>query len=327
MIQPNELKLNLPMEVGNGTVSTTTLVWEILQASYHGHLQKVKGLVKNCPDLIYAQYNYTPPIHLAVREGHLELVRYLLINGAHDPDYKIYPFLDSLQVIAEDRGLFKITDLLYKYNTDVSSQKYKGDTGRIFYKRNERQIEFERAVEQNHLIKTEEILKKYPEFAQDETFFWGEGILTFAAKENNRSMMDLLARYKAKVPEILKWAPFYYFEHEDGAAYILEKGMSPNIMDWHHVTLLHYVAQKGNLTKAELLIRYGANINAVDEQYKTTPLGMAVRWGHLEMVQYLLKQGADPDKAGAPWATPLAWARKMAFTEIEESLIKAKKRM
>jgi ankyrin repeat protein len=31
---------------------------------------------------------YTP-IHFAVREGHVELVKYLLDNGAHDPNYKI----------------------------------------------------------------------------------------------------------------------------------------------------------------------------------------------------------------------------------------------
>ncbi len=55
MTQPNELKLNLPMQVGNGTLSTTTKVWEILVASHDGDIQKVKQLVNECPDLIYAQ--------------------------------------------------------------------------------------------------------------------------------------------------------------------------------------------------------------------------------------------------------------------------------
>ncbi len=49
-------------------------------------------MVDECPELIYAQYNYHPPIHFAVREGHLDLVRYLLRNGAHAPDYRSYPF-------------------------------------------------------------------------------------------------------------------------------------------------------------------------------------------------------------------------------------------
>src|SRR6266850_1051780 len=97
MIQPNELKLNLQMEIANGVISTTNKVWDILLASKNDDLEKVKKIVGECPELIYAQYNYTPPIHFAVREGHLELVKYLLDNGAHDPKYKIYPFQDSLQ--------------------------------------------------------------------------------------------------------------------------------------------------------------------------------------------------------------------------------------
>ncbi len=323
MIQPNELKLNLPVELSNGVVSTTAKVWDILVASKNGDLVTVKKMVAECPELIYAQYNYTPPIHFAVREGHLDLVKYLLDNGAHDPDYKIYPFLDTLQIIAEDRGYDEIVTLLDKYATDTSMHRYKGDNGKIYFDRSELQKEFEKAVNDEDLENTEKILKEHPEFAKDETYFWGEGILTFAAKENNRKMIDLLMSCGAKVPDILKWTQFYYFEHDDGAAYMMEKGMNPNTMSWHHVTILHDMAQKGNIRKAELLLKHGAEINPIDEEYQSTPLGMACRGGHIEMVKYLLKRGADPNKAGAPWATPLAWVKKKGHIEIEETLINA----
>ena len=55
MIQPNELKLTLPMVLANNVVSTTTKVWEILLAGYEGDLAIVKKLEKECPELIYAQ--------------------------------------------------------------------------------------------------------------------------------------------------------------------------------------------------------------------------------------------------------------------------------
>ena len=323
MIQPNELKLNLPVELSNGVMSTTTKVWDVLVASKNGDLDTVKKMVDECPELIYAQYNYTPPIYFAVREGHIDLVKYLLTNGAHDPDYKNYPFLDTLQTLAQDRSNNEIVTLLSGYATNTSLHKFKGDNGKIYFNRTEPQREFEKTVYDGDLEKTEVILKQHPEFAKDETYFWGEGILTFAAKENNRLMIDLLTSYGAKVPDILKWTRFYYFEHNDGAVYIMEKGMNPNTMSWHHVTILHDMAQKGNLLKAELLIKYGADINPVDEEYQSTPLGMAARWGHLEMVKYLLQQGADPCKAGSLWATPIAWARKKGFADIEETLIKA----
>src|ERR1044071_3578585 len=126
MIQPNEMKLELPMTVANETVSTTTKVWEILVASKEGNLQKVKALIEETPELIYAQYNYTPPIHFAVREGHIELVKFLLAQGAHAPGYKIYPFQETLQTIAQDRGYYEIAALLNEYAANSSLHKFKG---------------------------------------------------------------------------------------------------------------------------------------------------------------------------------------------------------
>lgn len=311
------------MDVANGVFSTTTKVWEILVASYNGNLQRLKELVSECPELIYAQYNYTPPIHFAVREGHTALVNYLLENGAHNPGYRIYPFLDTLQVIAQDRHHNEIAIMLEAYSNNPARQKFNGDNGQIHFERTELQNEFEEAVDKNDLNKTRQILKEHPEYVLDETWFWGEGILMMPAKENQREMIELLMSYGAKVPDILKWTQAYYFEHDEGAAFMMEKGMNPNVMSWHHVTILHDMAQKGNIRKAALLLKYGADINPVDEEYQSTPLGMAVRWGHIEMVKYLLQQGADPNKSGASCATPLAWAKKKGHIEIEKILRKS----
>jgi hypothetical protein len=322
MVQPIELKLDLPMKLSNAVVSTTAKVWNILVASKRGDLEAVKRSSDECHELLYAQYNYTPPIHFAVREGHYDLVNYLLEQGAHDPKYKIYPFQESLQTIANDRGYNDIESLLNEYAANSSLQKYKGDNGEIHYNRSELQLEFEHAVDKNGYKKVEAILKEYPEFAKDETYFWGEGILLFAAKGNNQKMMELLLSYGAKVPSVLKWAQFYYFERYESAAYLMEKGMNPNVMSWQHVTLLHDMAQKGETQKAELLLKYGADINPVDEEYQSTPLGMAARWGQTEMVEYLISKGADTKKSGAPWSTPLAWARKKGHGQIEKILLK-----
>jgi ankyrin repeat protein len=316
MIKPYELSLSLPMEVAGKVISTTDKVWEILLASYNGELEKVKELTLECPELLYAQYNYTPPIHFAVREGHTELVSYLLDQGAHDPMYRIYPFREPLDTLAEDRGYDDIVALLKGYAIHPERQKYFGDNGRIFFNRSEQEIQFEKAVDREDMEYTELILKDHPGFALDETYFWGEGILTFAAKHNHRAMIDLLMCYGAKVQPILKWTQKYYFERLDGAAYMMEKGMCPNTMSWHRVSILHDMAKQGDLAKAELLLKYGAEINAVDEEYQSTPLGMAARWGNLDMVNYLLKKGADPNHAGADWSTPLAWAERKGHQEI-----------
>jgi hypothetical protein len=52
----------------------------------------------------------------------------------------------------------------------------------------------------------------------------------------------------------------------------------------------------------------GAHIDAVDDDFQSTPLGFVARRGRREVVRLLLDRGADPNRAGALWATPLAWA-------------------
>ena len=47
-------------------------VWNMFQASWNGDLDQVKALVSRRRELAVCEYNYTPPIHFAVREGHLE---------------------------------------------------------------------------------------------------------------------------------------------------------------------------------------------------------------------------------------------------------------
>ena len=308
------------MEIPNGVLSTTRKVWNILVASNRGDLNAVKEMAKDCRELLYAQYNYTPPIHFAVREGHADLVRYLLDQGAHDPEYRIYPFRDSLQTVARDREHHEIAGMLDKYAADPANIKFKGDNGRIIHQRTALQNEFQKVVNDINLSRTLEILKEHPEFALDENYFWGEGILMMPAKGNHREMIELLISYGAKVPLILKWTQKYYFERYDAAAFMLEKGMNPNVMSWHHVTILHDMAEKGNIPKVELLLKYGANLDLVEEEYQSTPLGLAARWGHIEMVEYLLGRGADPNKSGASWSTPLSWARKKGYGNIEELL-------
>ena len=323
MIQPLELKLNLSVKLSADVISTTSKLWNIILASRNGELDAVKKLVEECPELIYAQYNYTPPIHFAVREGHLDLVRYLLNNGAHDPAYKTYPFLDKLSTIAVDRGHLEIASLLEQYENDPSLCKFSGDNGEIIYDKADLEKEFQRAVNHNEIEKVKALLKTNPEFALDETASWSEGILMMPSNRNDRELIDLLLSYGARVPLMSKWGRAYYFKHYDMAAHLLEKGMNPNHKTWHHVTLLHDMAQEGNIPKAELLLRHGAAINPIEEEYQSTPLGMAARWGHLEMVKYLLRQGADPTMAGAIWSTPVTWARKKRYPEVELALVNA----
>ena len=141
-------------------------------------------------------------------------------------------------------------------------------------------------------------------------------MLAGPAGEGRNDVIAMLMRLGARVPKVSKWAPYYYFKHEATAAFLLEQGMDPNHMNWHRFTLLHHMAAEGEMAKAKLLLAHGANIDAIDEEYRSTPLGVAARRGQLALVKLLLDQGADPTLAGAPWATPLAWAEKKGHPDV-----------
>lgn len=66
------------------------------------------------------------------------------------------------------------------------------------------------------------------------------------------------------------------------------------------MTALHIAAEKGDATKIEALIRFGADVNAQD-QHGYTPLALAVEYAPIEAVNMLLECGADsalPDRRG-----------------------------
>ena len=96
--------------------------------------------------------------------------------------------------------------------------------------------------------------------------------------------------------------------------------MNPNHMNWHRTTLLHDMAWEGDIRKARLLLDHGADIDAIDDEFRSTPLGIAARWGTRDVVRLLLERGANPNASGAPWATPLAWAVKKSHSDIASDL-------
>ena len=534
---PPEYKTSGPRELPDGCETTTHEVWQMLVATRDGDLAAVRRMVEGCPGLVHATYNYTPPIHFAVREGHAELVRFLLEQGA-DPRYKTYRYRDSLRLMASDRGYGQIvaildsaapsleladgfTDLIEAISQDdvgsvaaqlearpdlitatdengttalhsasdvggteivtllldrgadiqatddagfkpIHSAIYnsagnvpdrmpvthtlrsgrmaglllqRGATSNIALaatfadmravrqylegdpslanfedtstieesktahhrpllaavKRNDvemarlllshgadarepddrnfshavirghveiarlllehgasladitlnragsnqemhdllteygaRQAPIDRvimsAVSADDLEKVEALLEEHPDVTPDPATFWGEGILAQPARDRQLEMMELLFKHGARVPDVTKWGISYYFRHPDIARMMMERGMNPNHMNWHRTTLLHDVAASGYLDRARLLLGYGADIDPVDEEYRSTPLGLAARAGRVEMVELLLREGAAPDKAGAPWATPLNWARRRGHEEIASLL-------
>jgi uncharacterized protein len=322
MLTPIEMQRTLPMALHGGTKSTTTEVWAMLSAAFAGDLARAEELMAQRPELATCQYNYTPPLHFAVREGHLALVKVLVDRGAYDPGYKSYPFGDTLLTIARDRGFDEIATVLESALGGGLAHKWV-ETGEIDYEQDADQLRFDRAVHDGKRKDIERLLAARPELARNELSSWAEGVLMMPANRRNRALLEVLLLQGAKVPLMTKWARFYYFKHDDIATFLMERGMSPHHRSWHGVTLLHDMAQNGDLAKARLLLDHGAELDLIEDEYRSTPLGLAARWGRRPLVELLLSRGANPNAAGAAWSTPLAWARRKGHAEIERMLVTA----
>ena len=235
------------------------------------------------------------------RQG--EIVAMLLARGA-DPNAPVESSGTPMSQAAQDPEL---TELLRRHG----GQQQTSDRDRVG-----------RLVHEGRLEEAERLLRANPHWIHDDDAGWGDGILAGPARDGRHDVIAMLLRLGASVPQVSKWAPYYYFKHEATAAFLLEHGMHPNHMNWHRFTLLHHMAAEGELGKARLLLDHGADIDAIDEEYCSTPLGVAARRGQAAAVRLLLERGADPVAAGAPWAIPLEWAKKKGHEPVAEMLLR-----
>ena len=276
------------------------------------------------------------PISAAVRRGDVALARLLLEHGA-DPSLpeEGAPRGQALWTAVHERRR-DLVQLLLAHGADPNGMVESSGTPMGQAERDPELRDLLRAhggkgpssdderlgrlIADRDLEGFERYAREHLDLVRDEDASWGDGILAGPANAGDHEVLALLLRLGARVPPVSKWAPYYYFKHEKTAAFLLEHGMDPNHMNWHRFTLLHHMAAEGELGKLRLLLDHGAAIDAVDEEYRSTPLGVAARRGQLDAVVHLLSRGADPAVAGAAWATPMAWALKRGHAAVAAAL-------
>ena len=87
-------------------------------------------------------------------------------------------------------------------------------------------------------------------------------------------------------------------------------------------TPLFAASENGHLAIVQYLVEQGANKDKADK-HNQTPLFAAAEMGHLAVVQYLVEQGADKQKADCDGVTPLQIALSVGRKEVAEYLLSA----
>ena len=149
--------------------------------------------------------------------------------------------------------------------------------------------------------------------------------------DGRRDRLDRLLAAGLRVPPVLTGCQGYLLADTDLLRTLLAHGMSPDVMNWQHQTLLHHACEgrdyrgrdktDGAVERAAILLDAGADISARDDEYRSTPLAWAARSNALQVAAFLLSRNAPthlPDDE--PWATPLAWAERRGHPEMSALL-------
>lgn len=269
-------------------------------AAKYGYAQAVKTLLEHGADPNQPQRDAPQgaALHAAAQGNHLTCAKLLLEYGANanaDVESSGNPVS-----IAMHKGYNEMKELLYAHggSAGLTAACWLGRTDLVG-----------------------EILAVSPSAVNEGDY----GPLTLAAGFGHMSIVRLLLKYNADLNR--PWYANNYMGYafrtgREMVKLLLDHGADPNLPNWLGITYMHMLACQGDTDLAKLLLEYGANINAVDDEYGTTPLGWAAKYGQSEMVTFLIEHGAERDHADVPdWATPIAWARRRGHLTIVEQLV------
>ncbi len=278
------------------------------------------------------------PLSYASNGGYLHIVRLLLEHGA-DPNIAEGDAPDGLALYLACAGNhLEIARLLLEHganpNAGLDSCMHCVNITRVYYGEQAEPLE--------------QLVRRHGAYTQP--YHMSVRQMTQAIRDRHdvtrqpEFLGNLMGKRNAKLLDLyLDSDPTFVERMGDALAYpwsaaltrrLLARGLDPNRPDWLGKTFLHACAARGDRSIAAVFLEAGADINARGLEFNETPLAAAVRSGlgskepelahrRRRMVEFLLKRGARanlPDDE--PWATPLAWARKLGLADIEEILRK-----
>ena len=285
------------------------------------------GLVNRRPD--HVGYYSGLPLRNAAGNGHLEVVKLLLARGANpnEPEAGIAPFGGALHSAVGKRH-YEIAKLLLEHGADANAMvESSGDVLHIAKVANA-SPEFVEWLASYVTRRDPDIIA----YEADESMLKGileadpaapvEHFLGRLISEDLRPMLELILRYQ---PDILRrqtalseaWWNSGTIVSGEQARWLLAHGLSPRLANWLGMTMVHRSAAKGRIDVAEVLLEAGADLDPMDSEWASTPLGWAVRHGQAEMARWLVARGADISApADRPWARPVEWAKRGGDAEM-----------
>jgi RNA polymerase sigma factor (sigma-70 family) len=300
---PSLLNQNSETKTGYGGNGTP-----LANAASGGHMDVVKFLLDRGADPNVPQEHAAPhgaPLYKAVINGDYEMAKLLLEHGAH-PNQPMESSADTVWIAIRDRNT-RILELLGSYGAEWDIPN---DLGLL--------LTYNRIVKTG-LKRPMKILAYYDDLATatplleaDPSLADDAEALTYAAERGHEKFVRLLLHYSPETAKRVLVA-----KPRAMAELLFAHGMDPDRPNWMRMTPLHHFAAHGDIEKAALYLDHGADIEAEDGEWRSTPLARAAEQGQKRMVEYLLRRGARVDPVGGPpWAKPIAWAERRGHTAV-----------
>lgn len=266
-------------------------------ASAAGHIEIVKLLLERGANVNEPEPGIAPfggALHAAIGGKHFDIVKLLLERGANS-DAEVESSGDCLFMAKWVGAPKEIVDLVASYSHKASIPDE--------INQEENLQALSQKLEANSELPIDQLMD---DFISGEKRLHIDLVLRYQPDALSRKQFDPKAWWDAgtmKSPEYAKW--------------LFERGLSPNRRNWLGITLLHRCAAKGDIEMAATCLDFGADINALETEWSSSPLGWAAREGKTQMVEWLLGKEADVQlPKDEPWAVPLAWAVRKGHADI-----------
>jgi ankyrin repeat protein len=249
------------------------------------------------------------PLHLASRQGHMEVGQLLIEHGANAAAWDGNGWTPLHWACYG--GHVELARLLIEHGADAAARNWIGWTP------------LHRACDGGHVELAQLLIEHGADAIGRDRDEWTP--LHRACNGGHVELARLLIEHGADAAardEVgttpLHWACFR--GHVELARLLIEHGANMAARDGHERTPLHRACLMGFVELARLLIELGADAAARD-RCGSTPLSWACSGDHVELARLLIEHGADATARDGRGRTPLHWACYGGHVELALLLI------